>query len=124
MRENRLSGSEGGAILISRPYPYSRFWALSRSVGWSRIRESYLLTSNRIIFEAVPPQNTDHYIMKRTASAVWQAVLKKGQGTLSAQSGVLRKTQSSFATRCDQAKAGGPISRALKAAITLTKQVD
>jgi hypothetical protein len=22
MRESRLSGSEGGAILISRPYPY------------------------------------------------------------------------------------------------------
>ena len=37
--------------------------------------------------------------MKRTASAVWQADLKKGQGTLSTQSGALNKTQYSFATR-------------------------
>ena len=50
-------------------------------------------------FEAVSPHNTDHYIMKRSASAVWQGDLKKGQGTLSTQSGVLNKTQYSFATR-------------------------
>ena len=37
--------------------------------------------------------------MKRTASAVWQGDLKKGQGTLSTQSGVLNKTQYSFSTR-------------------------
>src|ERR1700740_3275169 len=37
--------------------------------------------------------------MKRTASAVWQGDLKKGQGTLSTQSGVLNQTQYSFATR-------------------------
>ncbi len=62
--------------------------------------------------------------MKRTASAVWQGDLKKGQGTLSAQSGVLSKTQYSFATRFDQAKAGCPISRVLKADITLTKKLE
>jgi osmotically inducible protein OsmC len=37
--------------------------------------------------------------MKRTASAVWQGDLKKGQGALSTQSGVLNETQYSFATR-------------------------
>jgi osmotically inducible protein OsmC len=37
--------------------------------------------------------------MKRTASAVWQGDLKKGQGVLSTQSGVLNKTRYSFATR-------------------------
>src|SRR4030088_878030 len=37
--------------------------------------------------------------MKRTASAVWQGDLKKGQGALSTQSGVLNKTQYSYATR-------------------------
>src|SRR6201987_5371246 len=37
--------------------------------------------------------------MKRTASAVWHGDLKKGQGTLSTQSGVLNKTQYSFSTR-------------------------
>ena len=37
--------------------------------------------------------------MNRTASAVWQGDLKKGQGTLSTQSGVLNKTQYSFSTR-------------------------
>jgi lipoyl-dependent peroxiredoxin len=37
--------------------------------------------------------------MKRTASAVWHGDLKKGQGTVSTQSGVLNKTQYSFSTR-------------------------
>src|SRR5260370_42335373 len=37
--------------------------------------------------------------MKRTASAVWQGDQKKGQGTLSTQSGVLNKTQYAFSTR-------------------------
>jgi osmotically inducible protein OsmC len=51
------------------------------------------------LVEKGSPHNTDHYIMKRTASAVWQGDLKKGQGVLSTQSGVLNKTQYSFATR-------------------------
>lgn len=37
--------------------------------------------------------------MKRTASAVWNGDLKKGTGTLSTQSGVLKQTQYSFSTR-------------------------
>lgn len=37
--------------------------------------------------------------MKRTASAVWNGDLKKGKGTLSTQSGVLKQTQYSFSTR-------------------------
>jgi osmotically inducible protein OsmC len=37
--------------------------------------------------------------MKRTASAVWHGDLKKGQGTVSTQSGVLNQTQYSFSTR-------------------------
>ncbi len=37
--------------------------------------------------------------MKRTASAIWHGDLKQGKGTLSAQSGVLNKTQYSFSTR-------------------------
>src|SRR5258707_15561948 len=40
--------------------------------------------------------------MKRTASAVWQGDLKKGQGALSTQSGVLNKTQYSFSTRFEE----------------------
>jgi lipoyl-dependent peroxiredoxin len=42
---------------------------------------------------------THQTYMKRTASAVWQGDLKKGQGTVSTQSGVLNKTQYSFSTR-------------------------
>lgn len=37
--------------------------------------------------------------MKRTASAVWNGDLKKGKGTVSTQSGVLKQTQYSFSTR-------------------------
>ncbi|MBV8898614.1 MAG: OsmC family protein [Verrucomicrobia bacterium] len=37
--------------------------------------------------------------MKRTASAVWNGDLKKGKGTISTQSGVLKQTQYSFSTR-------------------------
>lgn len=37
--------------------------------------------------------------MKRTASAVWNGDLKKGTGTVSTQSGVLKQTQYSFSTR-------------------------
>jgi hypothetical protein len=36
VREIRLPGSEGGAILISRPYPYPRLGGASRGChGWS-----------------------------------------------------------------------------------------
>ncbi len=37
--------------------------------------------------------------MKRTASAVWSGDLKQGKGAVSTQSGVLKDTQYSFATR-------------------------
>jgi osmotically inducible protein OsmC len=37
--------------------------------------------------------------MKRTASAVWHGDLKKGNGALTTQSGVLKETPYSFATR-------------------------
>jgi osmotically inducible protein OsmC len=37
--------------------------------------------------------------MKRTASAAWSGDLKQGKGTVSTQSGVLKETQYSFATR-------------------------
>jgi lipoyl-dependent peroxiredoxin len=37
--------------------------------------------------------------MKRTASAAWRGDLKKGNGTVSTQSGVLKETPYSFATR-------------------------
>jgi lipoyl-dependent peroxiredoxin len=37
--------------------------------------------------------------MKRSASAVWNGDLKKGKGTLSTQSGVLKQAQYSFSTR-------------------------
>ncbi|HXM24448.1 MAG TPA: OsmC family protein [Chthoniobacterales bacterium] len=70
------------------------------ALGWLVKNEGESpLNKEQDYFEAVPPHNTDHYIMKRTASAVWQGDLKKGQGTLSTQSGVLNKTQYSFATR-------------------------
>ena len=37
--------------------------------------------------------------MQRKASAVWQGDLKRGQGALSTESGVLNKAQYSFSTR-------------------------
>lgn len=37
--------------------------------------------------------------MQRKASAVWQGDLKRGQGSLSTESGVLNKAQYSFSTR-------------------------
>ena len=37
--------------------------------------------------------------MDRTASAVWNGSLKEGKGTMSTQSGVLKNTQYSFASR-------------------------
>jgi lipoyl-dependent peroxiredoxin len=56
---------------------------LSTLLGWYNVR-------------ATLPYQT---YMKRTASAVWHGDLKKGQGTVSTQSGVLNKTQYSFSTR-------------------------
>ena len=46
--------------------------------------------------------------MKRTASAVWQGDLEKGQGTLSTQSGILGKTLYSFATRFENSIGTNP----------------
>ena len=46
--------------------------------------------------------------MIRTASATWLGDLKKGKGALSTQSGVLRETQYSFATRFDNAPGTNP----------------
>lgn len=44
--------------------------------------------------------------MKRTASAVWNGDLKGGKGTVSTESGVLKKTQYSFTTRFEDGKDG------------------
>lgn len=46
--------------------------------------------------------------MKRTASAAWNGDLKRGKGTLSAQSGVLKQTQYSFSTRFENGVGTNP----------------
>ncbi len=46
--------------------------------------------------------------MKRTASAVWHGDLKKGNGSLSTQSGVLKQTPYSFATRFESGTGTNP----------------
>src|SRR6202011_2983013 len=46
--------------------------------------------------------------MKRTASAVWNGDLKQGKGTVSTQSGVLKKTQYSFSTRFENGVGTNP----------------
>ena len=46
--------------------------------------------------------------MKRTASAVWHGDLKKGNGALSTQSGVLKTTPYSFATRFESGTGTNP----------------
>src|SRR5262245_50822970 len=46
--------------------------------------------------------------MKRTASAVWNGTLKEGKGTISSQSGVLKGTPYSFASRFGDAVATNP----------------
>ena len=46
--------------------------------------------------------------MKRTASAVWNGTLKEGKGTISSQSGVLKDTPYSFASRFGDAVATNP----------------
>ena len=46
--------------------------------------------------------------MKRTASAIWTGDLKSGHGALASQSGVLRETPYSFATRFENAPGTNP----------------
>lgn len=46
--------------------------------------------------------------MKRSGSAVWQGGIKDGKGTVSTQSGVLRETQYSFATRFENGAGTNP----------------
>jgi osmotically inducible protein OsmC len=46
--------------------------------------------------------------MKRRGSAVWKGGLKDGKGTVSTESGVLKQTQYSFATRFEQGAGTNP----------------
>lgn len=46
--------------------------------------------------------------MKRSASALWQGDLKKGHGSLSSDSGVLKETPYSFATRFEDTPGTSP----------------
>lgn len=46
--------------------------------------------------------------MKRTASAIWSGDLKSGHGALATQSGVLKETPYSFATRFESAPGTNP----------------
>jgi len=46
--------------------------------------------------------------MKRTASAVWEGNLKQGRGSLTSESGVLKSTPYSFATRFETAPGTNP----------------
>jgi lipoyl-dependent peroxiredoxin len=46
--------------------------------------------------------------MKRTASAVWEGDLKQGHGAISTQSGTLKDTQYSFATRFENGVGTNP----------------
>lgn len=46
--------------------------------------------------------------MKRTATAEWQGTGKEGKGTLSTQSGVLKSTSYSFATRFENEPGTNP----------------
>ena len=46
--------------------------------------------------------------MDRTASAVWNGSLKEGKGTISTQSGVLKQTSYSFATRFESGTGTNP----------------
>ena len=61
--------------------------------------------------------------MKRTASAVWQGALKDGRGSISTRSGASKDTPYSFTSRFENGSvtnAECPISRALKATVTMT----
>ena len=46
--------------------------------------------------------------MKRKASAIWRGGLKDGKGTISSESGVLKDTQYSFATRFENGPGTNP----------------
>src|SRR6266705_3256116 len=46
--------------------------------------------------------------MQRKASAVWQGGLKDGKGSISTDSGVLKKTQYSFSTRFEDGVGTNP----------------
>lgn len=46
--------------------------------------------------------------MIRKASAVWNGSLKEGKGTISTESGILSKTQYSFATRFENGRGTNP----------------
>jgi osmotically inducible protein OsmC len=46
--------------------------------------------------------------MKRKATAIWRGSLKEGQGSISTESGALKETQYSFATRFEQSKGTNP----------------
>jgi osmotically inducible protein OsmC len=46
--------------------------------------------------------------MERTATAVWNGSLKEGNGTISAQSGILSEAPYSFVTRFENAKGTNP----------------
>ena len=46
--------------------------------------------------------------MERTATAVWNGSLKEGQGTISAQSGILSEAPYSFVTRFESGKGTNP----------------
>ena len=46
--------------------------------------------------------------MKRSASAVWNGSIKEGSGTISTESGALRKTAYSFATRFEESPGTNP----------------
>lgn len=46
--------------------------------------------------------------MKRSASAVWQGNLKQGRGVLASESGVLKETPYSFATRFESTPGTNP----------------
>jgi lipoyl-dependent peroxiredoxin len=46
--------------------------------------------------------------MKRSASAVWNGTLKEGNGTISTESGALRKTNYSFHTRFEDGPGTNP----------------
>jgi OsmC-like protein len=78
-----------------KPVTLIHGWPLSGRSGTQICRKLNLVEKDSKLF----PHPIPTTIMKRTASAVWQGDLKKGQGTLSTQSGVFNKTQYSFATR-------------------------
>src|SRR6201991_17565 len=57
---------------------------------------------------AVRTRQPQESVMKRKASAVWQGGLQDGKGTISTDSGVLKETQYSFATRFESGVGTNP----------------